>query len=124
MKKNEEHLTQLAELILPEEIFYFFDIVRIESGRNQVDIYLDEKHDKPEGYESVKLISKGFHPSITIQDFPLRDKAVYLHVRRRRWFSESTRKTVERNWESVAKGTRLTKGFASFLKGLFGQLPD
>lgn len=124
MNDDKAHLMQLAELILPEEIFDFFDIINITAGERQVDIYLDEKHEKPEGYELVKIVSKGFHPSICIQDFPLRDKALYLHVRRRRWYSESTRKTVERDWESVAKGTRLTKGFASFLKELFGQLPD
>ena len=120
MKENKDHLLQLAELILPEEIFEYFDITRIESNNKQVDIYLDEKHEKPEGQELVKLISKGFHPSICIQDFPLRDKATYLHVRRRRWYNESIGKTVERDWKSVAKGTRLTKGFATFLKGLFG----
>ncbi len=124
MSKDEEQLTQLAALILPKEIFEFFDIVSIESNQIQVDIHLDEKPNKPEGYELVKLTSKGFHAPIIIQDFPLRDKALFLHVRRRRWYSESTSKTVERDWESVAKGTRLTKGFASFLKGLFGQLPD
>lgn len=124
MNKDEEQLMQLAALILPEEIFEFFDIVSIESNQFQVDIHLDEKPNKPEGYELVRLTSKGFHAPIIIQDFPLRDKALFLHVRRRRWYSESTSKTVERDWESVAKGTRLTKGFASFLKGLFGQLPD
>lgn len=124
MKESNEHLIQLAELILPTEIFEYFDIVSLKADSVQVDIYLDEKEDKPEGYELVKLISKGFHAPICVQDFPLRDKALYLHVRRRRWYSESTQKIVERDWESVAKGTRLTKGFASFLKGLFGQLPD
>lgn len=120
MKESNEQLLQLAELILPTEIFEYFDIVNIKSDGVQVDISLDEKNEKPEGYELVKLISKGFHPPICIQDFPLRDKALYLHVRRRRWLSESTGKLVERDWESVAQGTRLTKGFASFLKGLFG----
>lgn len=124
MNKDEEQLMQLAALILPEEIFEFFDIVSIESNQIQVDIHLDEKPNKPEGYELVRLTSKGFHAPIIIQDFPLREKALFLHVRRRRWYNESTSKTVEKDWESVAKGTRLTKGFASFLKGLFGQLPD
>lgn len=124
MNKDEEQLMQLAALILQEENFEFFDIVSIESNQIQVDIHLDEKPNKPEGYELVRLTSKGFHAPIIIQDFPLREKALFLHVRRRRWYNESTSKTVERDWESVAKGTRLTKGFASFLKGLFGQLPD
>ncbi len=117
-----DRLLQLAKLILPEEIFLFFDIVQIKGSTTQVDIYLDEKNQKPEGFELVKLISKGFHPTNCIQDFPLRDRALFLHVRRRRWYNESTQKVVERDWESVAKGTRLTKGFASFLKGVFGQL--
>lgn len=124
MKNKDKQSEQLAELILPQEIFDFFDIINIEVSEQKIDIYLDEKDEKPEGYELVKLVSKGFHASICIQDFPLRDKAVYLQVRRRRWYSESTKKTVERDWESVAKGTRLTKGFASFLKGIFGQLPN
>lgn len=120
MKESSAHLLQLAELILPEEIFEYFHIVNILSDSVQVNIYLDEKEDKPEGYELVKLTSKGFHAPVIIQDFPLRDKVLYLHVRRRRWYSESTKKVVERDWESVAKGTRLTKGFATFLKGFFG----
>lgn len=116
--------TDLVRLILPEEVFECFEILKVETGAKQVDIYLDEKLLKPGGYELVKLTSKGFHKTSVIQDFPLRGKAVYLHVRRRRWFSESTGKTVEREWGAVAEGTRLTKGFAAFLKGLLGCLPD
>lgn len=114
----------LVQLILPEEVFKYFEILKVEKEAKQVDIYLDEKLLKPDGYELVKLTSKGFHKTAVIQDFPLRDKAVFLHVRRRRWFSETTGKTVEREWGTVAEGTRLTKGFAAFLKGLLRQLPD
>ena len=85
---------------------------------------MEEKPIKPEGYGIVKLVSKGFHKVSIIQDFPIRDKAMFLHVKRRRWYSESTGKTVERDWETVAKGTRLTKEFATFLKGIFEQLPN
>jgi len=118
-----EHYQTLIQLLLPEEIFEYFDIVQIDTRAREVHVHLDEKAIKPESYELVKLISKGFHHAAIIQDFPLRDKAMFLHVRRRRWYSESTGKTVERDWDSVAKGTRLTKGFATFLKGIFGQLP-
>lgn len=114
----------LVRLLLPEETFEYFEILKVETEAKQVDIYLDEKPLKPEGYELIKLTSKGFHKTAVIQDFPLRDKAVFLHVRRRRWFCEATGKTVEREWETVAEGTRLTKGFAVFLKGLLGQLSD
>jgi len=49
---------------------------------------------------------------------------MFLHIRRRRWLVESTGEVIGRDWDTVAKGTRMAKGFAAFLKGLFGQLPD
>jgi len=124
MHSDNEHFNSLIKLLLPPEIFEYFEIIRVNIEERRVEVHLDEKSIKPEGYELVKLQSKGFHPTAIIQDFPLRDKAMYLHVRRRRWYSESTGKLVERDWGSVAKGTRLTKGFATFLKGVFGQLPN
>jgi hypothetical protein len=45
---------------------------------------------------------------------------MFLHIRRRWWLVESIGIVVGRDWDTVAKGTRLTKGFAIFLKGIFG----
>lgn len=124
MTLEDQNLNSLLKLVLPPEIFEYFIIIKIDTQLSEVHIHLNEKPIKPEGYELVKLISKGFHKPAIIQDFPLRDKALFLHIRRRRWFCESTQKTVERDWETVAKGTHLTKGFATFLKGILGQIPD
>lgn len=124
MHSDNEHFNSLIKLLLPPEVFEYFEITQVDIEEKRVTVYLDERPNKPEGYELVKLKSKGFHPTAIIQDFPLRDKAMFLHVRRRRWYSESTGKLVERDWDSVAKGTRLTKEFATFLKGVFGQLPN
>lgn len=124
MSSENKHVNSLVKLLLPQEIFEYFEIILVDTGEREVHIHLEEKALKPEGFEDVKLISKGFHQSVIIQDFPLRDKACYLHVKRRRWFSESTKKIVERDWDTVAKGTRLTKEFATFLKGVFRQLPN
>ncbi|MFO7656269.1 MAG: hypothetical protein R6W78_04315 [Bacteroidales bacterium] len=124
MFSDNEHFNSLIKLLLPQEIFEYFDIIQIDKGEREVNIHLDEKAIKPEGYEIVKLVSKGFHQAAIIQDFPLRDKAMFLHVRRRRWYSESTGKLVERDWDTVAKGTRLTKEFATFLKGILGHIPN
>jgi hypothetical protein len=124
MPTENNHPDSLLRLILPPEIFEYFEIINLEIREKEVHVHLDEKNVKPEGYELVNLISKGFHKSIIIQDFPIRDKAMFLHIRRRRWFSESTKKTVERDWEIVAKGTRLTKEFATFLKGVFRELSN
>jgi hypothetical protein len=110
--------------ILPEEIFQYFEITKIEEHGKELHIYLDENPDKPDSYSGYTLSSKGFHSEATIKDFPIRNKAAFLHVRRRRWLVEETGKVVSREWDLMAEGTRYTKGFATFLKGLIGYLPD
>lgn len=124
MSKNNEHYLGLIKLLLPEELFDYFELIHLEIIDNEVHAYLDEEGIKLEEFNDEKLTSKGFHSAIIIQDFPIRDKPLFLHVRRRRWLIESTGKVVSRDWDTVAKGTRLTKDFATFLKGLLGQLPD
>ena len=64
----------------------------------------------------AKLVSKGFHQAITMQDFPVRDKACYLIIRRRKWLDEVTGHIVNNKWNLAAKGTRITKELAAFLK--------
>jgi len=120
MSRQNKHYLALIKLLLPEELFDYFDLINLEIIDNQVHVYLEEENIIPSEYTNDKLISKGFHAPIVIQDFPLRDKALFLHIKRRRWLNETTGKVVSRNWNSVAKGTRLTKDFATFLKGLFG----
>ena len=120
MQSDNTHFNHLIRLLLPKEIFDYFDIIKVEDWNNEIHVFLDEQDTKPAEYKNDKLISHGFHESITIQDFPIRDKAMYLHVRRRRWLLETDNKVVSRDWNAVAKGTRLTNDFATFLKGLFG----
>lgn len=120
MNSDNSHFNDLVRLILPSEIFDYFEITRLNIQAKAVHVYLDEKNEAPDSYKQEELLSKGFHTSSTIQDFPIRDKALFLHVRRRRWLVKSTGQIIERNWSSVAKGTSLTTGFATFLKGVFG----
>jgi hypothetical protein len=121
---NENHLLTLASYILPEEIFRYFEITKIEEAQSkELHIYLDENPIEPEGYSTYTLSSKGFHEVALIKDFPIRDKAVILHVRRRRWLVVELNKVISRDWKLVAEGTRYTQGFATFLKGLIGYLP-
>ncbi len=119
MTEKEIELKNVLQLLLPKEVFEYFEIFLIDTNEKENHIYLDEINQAPENYEE-KLISKGFHKTSIIQDFPIRDRATYLHVRRRRWLVESSGEIVSRDWNTVAKGTHLTKGFATFLKKVFG----
>ena len=110
----------LLPLIIPEGVSDYFEMPHYSKDDGRLDIFLEEMNTVPEEYQGNKLVSKGFFEAVTLQDFPIRGLQVYLHVKRRRWLNQDTDKVVFRNWELVAKGTRITQDFAAFLKGISG----
>ncbi len=123
MDSLKEQYNELLKAVLPSELFDYFKIVQVIVNEKTIDVHLDEMNILPEGYQAEKLASKGFHASIVIQDFPIRERALFLHVRRRKWQVGSSGEIISREWDITQKGARYTKGFAAFLKELFGQLP-
>jgi hypothetical protein len=107
---------ELMALLLTEGMLDYFEVTQIETQSESYTIHLSERNIIPELYKNDKMLSKGFYEPVTIQDFPLRGKACYLKVKRRRWQNETTGMIVMRDWNMVAKGTRMTVEFASFLK--------
>ncbi len=113
---SSDSLLAISNLLLPEVLVTYFDLTKHEIKSEEIHFYFTELNKVPEEYNEVKLHSKGFFPEATIQDFPIRGKNVFLHITRRRWFNEVTGKVVTRDWDLVAKGTRITSEFATFLK--------
>jgi transposase len=124
MNSQQSQYKALVEALLPKDLFQYFEITSVQITEKEIQVDLDELNNPPASHKNVKLISKGFHAPVIIQDFPIRERAVFLHVRKRKWKEEQTGKIISNNWDTVAKGTRYTKGFASFLKEVFGQLPN
>ncbi|WP_428223790.1 ISAon1 family transposase N-terminal region protein [Flavobacterium sp.] len=106
----------LVHLLLPEYIIEYFELTLIDKKQEILHLYLEEINKPPIEYSQDKLQSKGFFESITVQDFPIRELKVYLHIKRRRWLNLTTNQVVFRDWNLVAQGTRFTQEFASFLK--------
>lgn len=109
----------IARLLLPEVLIDYFELTKHEVKGEELHFYFKEINSTPVEFKEVRLSSKGFFPEATIQDFPIRGKNVYLHITRRRWINESTNKIVTRDWQLVAKGTRITSEFATFLKEIY-----
>lgn len=116
--------TDIYQYILPTKLLDHFIITKVEelpdTAGKDMDIYIDieEKNILPEGYDSAKYESKGFFPAKTIQDFPLRGKALYLRIKRRRWRNKDDKNEIIYNDHSlIAKGVKLTQELADFLKG-------
>ena len=108
----------LLKLVLPELLVTHFDLVNNSIKDKVLHLYFEEKKAIPKEFSSRIVISHGFHKEITIQDFPLRGKTVYLHIKRRRWLDKTTKEVIQRDWDLVAQGTRMTVEFAAFLKVL------
>jgi len=114
---------ELLHYVFPKEIVESFDLVNLQEQEETLHLYLDECNVVPEEYKELSLFPNGFYEESTLKDFPLRDKKVVLHLRRRRWIDVQG-KSYSRRWDFVADGTRYSKEFASFLKDAFGHIPD
>jgi len=114
MSQSSQHA--LIKFLLPEGILDYFEVTKVDPLNGLINIHLQELNTPPVEFKDLKLTSKGFFDEIKVQDFPIRGKAAYLFIKRRRWLDETAQKTVYRNWELLAKGTKMTNDFASFLK--------
>jgi hypothetical protein len=111
-----DNYLDFIKLILPVFLVENFELTSSQQKEDHLHLYFEEKNSIPSEFSSRQLISKGFFNEITVQDFPLRGKFVFLHIRRRRWTDKISGEIVHRQWNEVAEGTRMTQEFASFLK--------
>jgi hypothetical protein len=111
-----DNYLELLKLILPEFLINHFDLVTNTKNGEVMHLYFEERNVSPKEESIRLLIAHGFHKEVTIQDFPLRGNTVYLHIKRRRWLDKTTKEVIQRDWNLVAQGTRMTTEFAAFLK--------
>lgn len=79
-------------------------------------IEFEEKNELPNGFSSTEYESKGFTESKLIQDFPLRGKAVYLRIKKRRWRHKQSKEIIKRDFSFIADGSKFTHELSDFLK--------
>lgn len=106
----------VLQLLFPENIFQWFDVVSGEKDDKTVRIVFAEKNTPPEIGSDKKIISKGF-TDITITDFPIRGRKTLLTFRRRYWKVEGQKELLKRDIQLDFPGTQLEREFAVFLKG-------
>ena len=109
---------ELLRAILPDVLIDNFDVDRFEKSDDRFDIWLDEKKVqlRDDKYNN-NVIAYGFGEYHTIQDFPIRGRATYLHVRKRKWLDKDSGGIFSYDWDvSEFDGTRLNSEFVAFLK--------
>ena len=122
----------LASIILPEGILDLFEVTNVEEDHTGIKdetgtevrvihIYLDERDLREEEWHDLQ--PNGFTEPRKINDFPIRDRKVVLHVRRRRWLDGEGKSIILEHEGLVAEGTSYSREFAGVLKKIFGYLP-
>lgn len=128
---DSQKLLFFLSFILPEGMLSYFDIVHIdeESSPDEelftggiLHIYLDELDNRQADQQHLR--PNGFTEPTLINDFPIRDHKVVLHVRRRRWLNEDDHNVVLNVYNLAVTGTRYSEEFAAFLKERLGYVPS
>ena len=115
---------EVLSLFMPEDLLDHFKIIEvlelgdIATKKMVYYIRMDERNKLPLNYNPLEYESKGYYPAKMIQDFPIRGKACYLLIRRRRWrLKDGGGKDVTSDYSFIAKGAKLTVELSDFLKG-------
>lgn len=122
----------LASFLLPEGILDYFDVTDVieehtgeyaETGVEKLKLHicLDECDTRSDERQDLK--PNGFTESREVTDFPIRDRKVILHVRRRRRTDGEGHNVVLDRYDLVAAGTGCSKESADVLKKIFGYVP-
>ena len=121
----------IISFFLPDGMIDWFEIVKIteepNTGTAQADvlyssvlnIYLDERDNRTE--EEFGLKPNGFTEPTVVKDYPIRNRKVLLHVRRRRYVDADGRNIILNQYPLTADGTKVSVEFGLFFKDGDGQ---
>lgn len=105
-------------MFLPAGLSELFEMVNIKMTDASYDIWLDEKKSlSDEDFRNPNIVARGYTEYFTIQDYPMRGRPLYLHMRKNKWWDKETNEIFSYRLElPIEEGTRLSAEFVSFLK--------
>lgn len=108
---------QVLKTVFPEFITENFEFTSCQESAERLDYWLVERgYMSREDYKKGTVREYGYTDERVIQDFPIRGKAVYLHVRRRKWRDTDDGSIFTYDYDLAEEGSRLTSEFVAFLK--------
>ena len=113
---------EILKYMLPDGILDHFEITKLSESidpETQVTVLridLEELNEIPSGYIKEEYESKGFYPITIVKDFPVRDKALILAVKRRRWRHKVNKNEIHSDYTFIATGAKITQDLSDFLK--------
>ena len=114
--------TSFFSKVFPEGLLEHFTITGfLELGnipRKEIfyEVHLEENNKILGDYDQILYESKDFI-EVELQDFPIRGKAVFLKIRRRRWRLKSNKSiTLKNDFSHIAVSSGFTNELSDFLK--------
>lgn len=116
----------LISFFLPDGMTDRFEVVKVVEEPNTgtepadvlydsvLNIYLDER-DSKEG-DRLGFKPNGFTEPAVVKDYPVRNRKVLLHVRRRRYLDADGRNVILNQYPLSADGTKVSVEFGFFFK--------
>ena len=77
-------------------------------------IDFQEKNELPLVYSFTDYETKDFMESSFLQDFPLRGKAVFLRIKKRRWRHKQSGSVIKRDYSFIAEDSKFIKSYRIF----------
>ena len=106
-----ELLTELLRLVIPKEIVEYFELKQILEKSKEIVLILEEYPTQiPEELKDKNVVLDGFLNELSFQTFPLKDKTVYIAIRRRRWKEKGVpQKSYSNQYDFHITGMKTTK---------------
>ena len=116
---------------LPDGMIDWFEVVHMSEENNPgttiadklynriLNIYLDERDNRSEDQAGLK--PNGFTEPTVIKDYPIRNRKVLLHVRRRRYLDADGRNVILNQYPLNPEGTKVSVEYGLFFKDDHGQ---
>lgn len=116
-------LEELVSLVAPGELSKSFILTKIREGNEQITIEFEEDPQLvPNEISGKEVVLNGFMNALELQTFPLKDKAVYLLVKRRRWkVRGKNEKSYHNIYDLTETGVKASPAFGAFLKAIHGR---
>lgn len=117
---------ELLKLIVPKEITDNFELIEIIERTSMITLSFEELASRiPKPLIGKEVVLDGYLNQLELQTFPLKDKTVYIALRRRRWKEKGdSNQSYSNAYELHVEGMKTTKEFGAFLKEEFGLQPD
>ena len=109
---------QVLQTVFPSVLTENFEFTDYRDNGDSLEYWLEEReYMSREDYKRGTVRPYGFTDYKMIRDFPIRGKAVYLYIRRRKWIGRSTGEMFTYAFDNLAEpGSRLSPESVAFLK--------